>query len=50
MHPLSLRVFMNVYPDNVCQGFSEYLIYGCIPSVALVNDVQERADLLRSLF
>ena len=50
MHPLSLRVFMNVYPGNVCQGFSEYLIYGCIPSVALENDVQERADLLRSLF
>ena len=50
MHPLSLRGFMNVYPGNVYRGFSEYLIYGGIPSVALENDAQERADLLRSLF
>ncbi|MDD6917914.1 MAG: AAA family ATPase [bacterium] len=50
MHPLSLHGFMNVYPGNVYHGFSEYLIYGGIPSVALESDVQERADLLRSLF
>ena len=50
MHPLSLRGFMNVYSGNVYRGFSEYLIYGGIPSVALENDTQERADLLRSLF
>ena len=50
MHPLSLHGFMRVYPGNVYRGFSEYLIYGGIPSVALENDAQERADLLRSLF
>ena len=50
MHPLSLRGFMRVYPGNVYRGFSEYLVYGGIPSVALENDAQERADLLRSLF
>ena len=50
MHPLSLPGFTRVYPGNVYRGFSEYLIYGGIPSVALENDTQERADLLRSLF
>ena len=50
MHPLSLHGFTRVYPGNVYHGFSEYLIYGGIPSVALENDAQERADLLRSLF
>ena len=42
MHPLSLHEFMRVYPGNVCRGFSEYLIYGGIPSVALENDAQEK--------
>ena len=50
MYPLSLRGFMRVYPGNVYRGFSEYLIYVGIPSVALENDAQERADHLRSLF
>ena len=50
MRPLSLHGFTRVYPGSVYRGFSEYLIYGGIPSVALENDAQERADLLRSLF
>lgn len=50
MRPLSLHGFTRIYPGNVYHGFSEYLIYGGIPSVALESDVQERADLLRSLF
>lgn len=50
MRPLSLHGFTRVYPGNVYHGFSEYLIYEGIPSVALENDAQERADLLRSLF
>lgn len=50
MRPLSLHGFTRVYPGNVYHGFSEYLIYGGFPSVALENDAQERADLLRSLF
>ena len=50
MRPLSLHGFTRVYPGNVYRGFSEYLIYGGIPSVALESDAQERADLLRSLF
>lgn len=41
---------MRVYSGNAYQGFSEYLIYGGIPSVALENDAQKRADLLRKSF
>lgn len=50
MQPLSFSEFMSVYDGNKYDGWNEYLLYGGLPPVVLLPTVEQKNELLKSLF
>lgn len=49
MYPLSFSEFMSVYDGNQYDGWNEYVTYGGIPLVVLVDTEEQKAALLENL-
>ncbi|MCF0115216.1 MAG: ATP-binding protein [Erysipelotrichaceae bacterium] len=50
MYPLSFSEFMSVYKGDRYNGLGEYMLYGGIPLVVLMEDVTDKARMLDNLF
>lgn len=50
MYPLSFAEFMSVYSGNRYDGLSEYMLYGGIPMVVLLENKVDKTTRLRNLF
>lgn len=49
MTPLSFAEFMKIYPGDKRDGFEEYLLYGGLPPVVLLDNNEDKLTLLQSL-
>lgn len=50
IQPLSFAEFMSVYDGNKYDGCNEYVLYGGLPPVVLLRTVEQKIELLKSLF
>ena len=50
MAPLSFDEFMSIYDGNKYDGWNEYMLYGGLPSVVLLNTPEQKIDYLKKLF
>lgn len=50
MYPLSFAEFMSVYNGDKYEGLSEYMLYGGIPQVVLIDEEDDKAKVLQNLF
>ncbi|MDR1018582.1 MAG: ATP-binding protein [Lachnospiraceae bacterium] len=50
VYPLSYAEFMSQYKGDRYEGWNEYMIYGGLPYVALLNSDKEKSDYLLKLF
>lgn len=50
MNPLSFAEFMSVYEGNKYDGWNEYVLYGGLPPVVLLNTPEQKIELLKNLF
>ena len=50
MSPLCFSEFMSVYKGDKYEGLSQYMLYGGIPLVVLLEDEVDKTNLLRRLF
>lgn len=50
MYPLSFSEFMSVYKGDKYEGLSQYMLYGGIPQVTLIENETDKADFLSGLF
>ncbi|MCI5904451.1 MAG: ATP-binding protein [Oscillospiraceae bacterium] len=50
MYPLSFAEFMSVYNGDKYEGLSEYMLYGGIPQVVLMDEEDDKAKVLQNLF
>ena len=50
MYPLSFSEFMSVYEGDKYEGLTQYMLYGGIPQVALIENEADKADFLSKLF
>lgn len=50
IQPLSFAEFMSVYDGNKYDGWNEYVLYGGLPPVVLLRTVEQKIELLKSLF
>lgn len=50
MMPLSFAEFMSVYDGDKHDGFNEYVLYGGLPPVVEISDVEHKIEFLHSLF
>ncbi len=50
IQPLSFEEFMSVYDGNKYDGWNEYVLYGGLPPVVLLRTVEQKIELLKSLF
>ncbi|MDO4549082.1 MAG: ATP-binding protein, partial [Clostridia bacterium] len=50
MGPLSFGEFMTVYPGDRRDGFDEYVLYGGLPPVVLIQEEVEKIAFLNRLF
>lgn len=48
--PLSFKEFMEVYPKNKYDGWSEYLLYGGMPLIISKKSDEEKSKYLKDLF
>ena len=50
INPLCFSEFMNIYNGNELEGWKEYITYGGLPAVVLLNTENQKADYLKSVF
>ena len=50
IQPLSFSEFMSVYDGGKYEGWSEYVLYGGLPPVALLKTEEEKIEFLKHLF
>jgi len=50
MAPLSFSEFMSVYKGDKYEGLTQYMLYGGIPLVVLIENEADKAALLTNLF
>ena len=50
MNPLTFAEFMSVYEGNKYDGWNDYILYGGLPPVVLLNSEEEKAEFLKNLF
>ncbi len=50
MQPLTFSEFMSIYTGDRLQGLDEYLTYGGIPIVVLEADLNQKIEILKTLF
>jgi len=50
MYPLSFSEFMTAYKGDKYEGLAEYMLYGGIPLVALIDSRENKASALENLF
>jgi len=50
IQPLSFAEFMSVYGGNKYDGWNEYVLYGGLPPVVLLQTAEQKIELLKSLF
>lgn len=50
MYPLSFSEFMSVYKGDKYEGLSQYMLYGGIPQVTLIENETDKASFLSGLF
>lgn len=50
MFPLSFAEFMSAYKGDKYEGFTQYMLYGGIPLVVLLENDADKASLLNQLF
>lgn len=50
INPLSFSEFMSVYTGSIQEGWKEYITYGGLPAVVLLNNSQEKAEYLKNIF
>ena len=50
MSPLCFSEFMSVYKGDKYEGLSQYMLYGGIPLVVLLEDEVDKTNLLQRLF
>ena len=50
MRPLSFSEFMESYDGNKYDGFNEYVLYGGLPPVVLMQTPEQKSELLKYLF
>ncbi len=50
MQPLSFSEFMEEYDGSKYDGWNEYVLYGGLPPVVLLPTVEQKTELLKSLF
>ena len=48
--PLSFKEFMEVYPKNKYDGWSEYILYGGMPLIISKKSDEEKSKYLKDLF
>ncbi len=49
MYPLSFAEFMSVYQDSQEKALTEYMLYGGLPQIALMNDPDEKSAFLKDI-
>ena len=49
MYPLSFAEFMSVYQDSQEKCLTEYMLYGGLPQIALMNDPEEKTSFLKDI-
>lgn len=49
MYPLSFAEFISVYPDSQEKGLTEYMLYGGLPQIALMNAPDEKTAFLKDI-
>ncbi len=50
MGPLGFGEFMSVYAGNKYDGWNEYMLFGGLPPVVLLNTPEQKTDYLKKLF
>ena len=50
IQPLSFAEFMSVYKGDKYEGWSEYVLYGGLPTVVLLKTEEEKIEFLKHLF
>jgi uncharacterized protein len=50
IRPLSFAEFMTVYSGDQYQGFEDYIYYGGLPAVVLMQTEEQKIDFLQRLF
>lgn len=50
MYPLSFYEFMSIYTGDQYEGLTQYMLYGGIPFVVLLDNNQEKSNYLSTLF
>ena len=50
MYPLSFSEFMTVFEGDKYEGLTQYMLYGGIPLVVLMNSPEDKAAALENLF
>ena len=50
INPLCFSEFMSIYNGNELEGWKEYITYGGLPAVVLLNTENQKADYLKSVF
>ena len=50
MSPLSFSEFMSVYDGNKYDGWNEYILYGGLPPVVLLQTAEQKVEFLKNLF
>lgn len=48
--PLTFKEFMSVFPGDRHQGLNEYLTYGGLPQVALMDNTRQKREYLHDVF
>lgn len=49
MYPLSFAEFISIYPDTQEKALTEYMLYGGLPQIALMNDPDEKTAFLKDI-
>ncbi len=50
INPLSFAEFMSVYDGNRYDGWNEYVLYGGLPPVVMMQGAEQKIDFLKRLF
>ena len=50
MQPLTFAEFMSAYDNNPYDGWKEYILYGGLPPVVMLQSAEEKIEFLKRLF
>lgn len=50
INPLSFSEFMSVYEGNKYDGWNEFVLYGGLPSITMLNTPEQKTEFLKNLF